>query len=117
MMDHVVAQGYSGFWGYIKFNAGHSICWQTCYLSGLPVTTQFGAIYQSAATIGNIAYPFQFVQTPVEVAIPGYGSNGYPSIVQTARNNVSKTGTYKLVGPIPQTVDCVLHVIVIGRWK
>ena len=115
--DHVIAQGFSGNWGYIKFNSCHAICWMSQYFIGVPVTTPYGTLYQSQQTIGAITYPFHFVQTPVEVPYPGFGSNGYPTIVQTGRNDSDKMGTYKIVCPIAQTIDCVLHVIVIGRWK
>ena len=121
MADHVVAQGNSNTWNYIKFAAGLAICARTIDVNGAYVGTAVGNIYRSGTAISSVSYPFSFTGPPTEIVNLRSGSK-YVWVMGNSHNTMTLSAAYCFASPVlyntsSTAVSGRFSQIVIGRWR
>lgn len=116
--DYIVSRGQSGIWTWRKWSSGIAECWgSTTYQSG--TWTAWGNIYYTSNNCGNISYPFEFIDPPVEQITLGQASLDL-WMIQSTGNSKSATGSYYGGRPATATqtnVDVYVDFYVVGEWK
>ena len=117
--DRIVEQGTSGDWIYEKWNSGVAKCYTSVSVKDVPITTAWGALYQSDL-IKLPAFPSEvpFPSAP-RVFLQFSNIGGHTALISGA-SNVSKTssGEAYLFRPAAATLSNGAIVIeAIGKWK
>lgn len=90
------------------------------YVGGTNVGNAWGSMYTSGdETISSIAYPFSFLQAPVEiVSLLTAPSNASGWLMcSTKSNSLSASGTYEFVRGTQKWIDGNVCYLVCGHWK
>lgn len=115
MVDFVVENGVDGNWTYRKWNSGLMECWG--FIKGtVNVTTQWGGVYRSNATIQDY-FPVSFVNYPIVQATPSYDNYGnYWLATFSTQSGMNRTPSYQIcLGENAVNVNYKISFYAIGK--
>ena len=116
VVDYIEDEGVKNGWHYEKWHSGKAKCWIEKTYAGIPCTTSWGAMYETE-DLGAIAYPFTFVEKPIEL-VSGYGGTYAFFLKLHNHNDATKTGTVCAMRPgAINAFDVTLVFDVKGYWK
>ena len=117
-VDYIVAAGVDKGWIYQKWKSGIAKC-NIVFEVSTSVQTSAGALYQNTTTIGNLSYPFNFIEAPSEnatVQSPG----GLVWLTGAKKlNTTTHSAAYNILS-VDKLTDSATYRIsleVVGFWK
>ena len=117
--DYIVEQGTSGDWIYEKWNSGVAKCYTTKSVSGVAISTTWGALYQSdQITLPTFPTAFAFTATPT--VFLHFNNTGSQTAMMLAATDITKTSSGKtyLLRPSTATLSSGnIAIEAIGKWK
>jgi hypothetical protein len=117
--DYIIEQGTSGDWVYEKWNSGVAKCYTSVSVKDKPITTAWGALYQSDL-INLPTFPSEVSFTVAPRVFLQFSNVGGHTALISGASNVSKTssGEAYLFRPAAATLSNGSIVIeAIGKWK
>lgn len=117
-VDYVVAAGVDQGWIYQKWKSGIAKCSKVFEVS-TSVQTSAGALYQNTTAIGNLKYPFAFIEAPSEnttIQSPG----GLVWLTGAKKlNTTTHSATYNIlsVDKLTNSATYRISMKVVGFWK
>lgn len=117
--DYIIEQGTSGDWVYEKWNSGVAKCYTSVSVKDKPITTAWGALYQSDL-ISLPTFPSEVSFTVAPRVFLQFSNVGGHTALISGASNVSKTssGEAYLFRPAAATLSNGSIVIeAIGKWK
>lgn len=115
-LDGVVERGHNSYGDWVKFGDGTMICTATISLGNLTYGTAYGAVYRTG-TYYSWTFPQEFANTNDLV----FFGNIYAGTAIGGTNLRSPLTTtkaeYFLYIMSPNTVDTIVYVTAIGKWK
>ena len=115
-LDGVVERGHNSYGDWVKFGDGTMICTATISLGSLTYGTAYGAVYR-AGTYFSWTFPQEFANTNDLVVL----GNIYAGTAIGGTNLRSPLTTtkaeYFLYIMSQNTVDTIVYITAIGKWK
>lgn len=116
-INYVVAEGDSGNWHYRKWNNGWAECWATINKSSVPMTQQWGGVYESTSTY-YFTYPFTFAERPWWVVSANESSGGVLSIeAEGSDSSTTRTANFRFTRGTSGTQSITYSCYAFGKWK
>jgi hypothetical protein len=118
IVDFPIEEGAEGIWSYRKWQSGIAECWGLYSVTGAAITTALGNLYETAVNYQQYFPKDLFIATPVAHYF-AQTSNGGGCLALETVGETTKDFTCSLfpVRATPQTVDLVIAIRAIGRWK
>lgn len=115
LIDFVEEQGASGVWTYRKWHSGFAECWGYHTVSGLNISTAWGAWYASPAIVLP-SFPFTFSGG---VDVHASWESDFSAIIDgVGKRESTKAGQVYLYRPVAQTnVNGRFSIYAYGKWK
>lgn len=113
--DKIIAQGTSGEWSYQKYDSGIAKCTCKHRFNSVKWSDMLRGVYCS---LGEIDYPFPFVESPSVIMADGSGKNAYYSDYSAGSVNhvtvgICAASTGEWIG----TGAVLVNIEVTGKWK
>ena len=116
--DFPIEEGTDDIWSYRKWHSGIAECWGLYAITGAEVRTAWGSVYETAVNYQKSFPQGLFIDTPV-AHYTAQTSNGGGCLAIEAVGETTKDSTCSLfpIRATPQTVDLVIAIRAIGKWK
>ena len=112
-IDYIIEEGEKDGWFYRKWNSGIAECWKLYYENGVNIgANNFNGFYYSHGI--KVSYPFTFTNLPT-VVVDG-GSTGNVNFVRIF-GNYQDRANFLVIGLVSTTVDIIVSIRAIGKWK
>ena len=100
---------------YCKMADGTLICWGAITISNVPITTQWGSLYESAIQSSGVTFPIPFIASPCVVAFASVSPTAW---LENMGSDITRLGSFYLVRPTQSSgSNGYVFWQAIGRWK
>lgn len=116
--DFPIEEGTEGIWTWRKWHSGIAECFGLYPITGAAIATPWGSLYETA--LNYVAYFPQglFLDTPVIHCFAQSSSNGGCLSIETIGETTNEhTCSLYPVRATPMTVDLIIAIRAIGKWK
>lgn len=115
--NYITAEGDSGDWHYRKWNNGWAECWATINKSSVPMTQQWGGVYESTSAY-YFTYPFTFAEKPWWVVSANESSGGVLSIeAEGSDGSTTRTANFRFTRGTSGSQSITYSCYAFGKWK
>ncbi len=116
--DFPIEEGTDGIWSYRKWQSGIAECWGLYPIIGAEVGTAWGSLYETAVNYQQRFPEGLFIDAPATHYFAQTSNGGVCLALETV-GETTKDYTCSLfpIRATPQTVDLVIAIRAIGRWK
>lgn len=116
-IDSLIDSGSNEYGDYVKFPDGTMICHGRILLTGVNITTSFGAEFRNDALLSH-SLPLAFVGAPVLSAqIHGGGSLSVKYGIMVSNLSSSSMSYYLMSNASRSAVSLYVSFFAVGRWK